>query len=61
MANHLSRFVCDESFQFIPINDTFPDEQLFNISNLPWFTNITNFLVIGQIPKHWNLQDRRNF
>ena len=32
-ADHLSRLVCDESFESIPINDTFPDEQHFNISN----------------------------
>ena len=33
VADHLSRLVCDESFESIPINDTFPDEQHFNISN----------------------------
>ena len=31
VADHLSRLVCDESFESIPINDTFPDEQLFSI------------------------------
>ena len=35
VADHLSRLVCDDSFQTTPINDTFPNEQLFNISILP--------------------------
>ena len=61
VADHLSRLVCDESFESIPINDTFPDEQLFNISKSPWFADIANFLVTGQIPKHWNSQDKRKF
>ena len=61
MANYLSRLVCDESFEYIPINDTFHDEQLFNISNWSWFANIANFLVTGQISKHWISQDRRKF
>ena len=61
VADHLSRLVCDESFESIPINDTFPDEQLFNISKSLWFADIANFLVTGQIPKHWNSQDKRKF
>ena len=32
-----------------------------SISNLPWFADIDNFLVTGQISNHWNAQDRRNF
>ena len=35
VADHLSRLVCDNTFESTPINDTFPDEQLFNISNAP--------------------------
>ena len=54
MRDHLSRLVCDENFESTPINDTFSNEQLFNISNLPWFADIANFLIIGQIPNHWN-------
>ena len=61
MADHLSRLVCDDSFQTTPINDTFPDEQLFNVSILPWFADIVNFLVTGKMPSHWNSQDKKKF
>ena len=45
----------------MPIKDTFSDEQLFNISNLPWFSDIVNFLVTRQIPSHWTAQDKKKF
>jgi hypothetical protein len=45
----------------MPIKDTFSDEQLFNISNLPWFADIVNFLVTRQIPSHWTAQDKKKF
>ncbi|KAI3445221.1 hypothetical protein Pfo_001886 [Paulownia fortunei] len=61
VADHLSRLVCDDSFQTTPINDTFPDEQLFNVSILPWFADIVNFLVTGKMPSHWNSQDKKKF
>uniref|UniRef100_A0A2N9J208 Reverse transcriptase domain-containing protein n=1 Tax=Fagus sylvatica TaxID=28930 RepID=A0A2N9J208_FAGSY len=53
VADHLSRLVVEDSLETMPIKDTFPDEQLFNISDLPWFADIVNFLVTGQIPSHW--------
>lgn len=61
VADHLSRLVLDESSETTPINDMFLDEQLFSVSNLPWFADIANFLVIGQIPSHWNSQDKKKF
>lgn len=61
VADHLSRLVFDESFENTPINDSFPDEQLFALSELPWFADIVNFLATGQIPSHWNAQDRKKF
>ncbi|KAJ4717165.1 Retrovirus-related Pol polyprotein [Melia azedarach] len=61
VADHLSRLVFDESSETTPINDMFPDEQLFSVSNLPWFADIANFLVTGQIPSHWNSQDKKKF
>ncbi|KAI3470782.1 hypothetical protein Pfo_027445 [Paulownia fortunei] len=61
VADHLSKLVCDDSFQTTPINDTFPDEQLFNVSILPWFADIVNFLVTGKMPSHWNSQDKKKF
>ena len=61
VVDHLSRLVCDENFESTAINNTFLDEQLFSISYLPWFADIAYFLVTGQIPNHWNTQDRRKF
>ncbi|KAJ4717036.1 DNA-directed DNA polymerase [Melia azedarach] len=61
VADHLSRLVFDESSETTPINDMFPDEQLFSVSNLPWFADIANFLVTGQTPSHWNSQDKKKF
>ena len=61
VADHLSRLTCDDSFETSPINDSFPDEQLFSVSCLPWFADIANFLSTGQIPSHWNAQDKKKF
>lgn len=27
---------------------------------LPWYTNVVNYLVIGQLPEYWNTQDNAN-
>ena len=61
VADHLSRLVVEDSLETMPIKDTFSDEQLFNISDLPWFADIANFLVTGQIPSHWTAQDKKKF
>uniref|UniRef100_A0A2N9I6A0 RNA-directed DNA polymerase n=1 Tax=Fagus sylvatica TaxID=28930 RepID=A0A2N9I6A0_FAGSY len=61
VADHLSRLVVEDSLETMLIKDTFPDEQLFNISDLPWFADIVNFLVTGQIPSHWTAQDKKKF
>lgn len=42
VADHLSRLVFDDSIETIPIKDTFPDEQLFTITDLPWYADIVN-------------------
>ncbi|XP_057994956.1 uncharacterized protein LOC131175263 [Hevea brasiliensis] len=34
-----------ESFDNLPIDDSFPDENLFAISQLPWYADIVNYLV----------------
>uniref|UniRef100_A0A2N9H0L4 Reverse transcriptase/retrotransposon-derived protein RNase H-like domain-containing protein n=1 Tax=Fagus sylvatica TaxID=28930 RepID=A0A2N9H0L4_FAGSY len=61
VADHLSRLVVEDSLETMPIKDTFPDEQLFNIFYLPWFADIVNFLVTGQISSHWTAQDKKKF
>lgn len=60
VAGHLSRLVFDKNLNLL-INDSFPDEQLFSVSKLPWFANIVNYLVTGKIPPDWSSQDRKKF
>jgi hypothetical protein len=35
--------------------------QKYFVSTMPWFANIVNFLVSGQLPSHWSTQDKRKF
>jgi len=59
VANHLSRLTTDSRSDITPIDDYFPDESLFSISTMPWFANIVNFLVSGQLTAHWSTQDKK--
>ncbi|XP_026384770.1 uncharacterized protein LOC113280346 [Papaver somniferum] len=59
--DHLSRILDESRDDERPIDDTFPDEQLFSISVLPWFDDIVNYLVTGQMPDHWSKQDKAKF
>ena len=61
MADHLSRLVLDDSIEETHIHDTFPDEQLFAVSHLPWYADIVNYLVTGRVPHHWKPQDKKRF
>jgi hypothetical protein len=60
VADHLSRLIVDFNEDIVPITETFPDEQLMHISQIPtpWFVDIVNYLVTTQIPSHWTKQDR---
>jgi hypothetical protein len=51
----------NEVKEMIPIRDAFPDEQLFAVTELPWYAHIVNYLVIGSIHETWIAQDRRKF
>lgn len=51
VADHLSRLENEEKLdEFIPIRDSFQDEQLFQVSasTFPWFIDYINFLI-GQV------------
>jgi hypothetical protein len=61
VADHLSRLTFEDNLDHLPINDEFPDEHLFVISELPWYAYIVNYLVVGEIPKEWSAQDKRKF
>ena len=56
VADHLSRLVPDSNSHGIPIGDSFPDEQLFALVHCPWYADIVNYLVTGQIPAPWTSQ-----
>jgi hypothetical protein len=62
VADHLSR-IQFETPQPIPVHDSFPNEQLFEITprEPSWYADIINYLATGQIPPHWSRQDKDRF
>jgi hypothetical protein len=63
VADHLSRTIMDFTEEATPISKTFLDEQLMHIAHTPspWFANIVNYLVTGQMLLHWGRQDKFKF
>jgi hypothetical protein len=61
VADHLSRLTTDSRSDIAPIDDYFPDESLLSVSTMSSFANIVNFLVSGQLPAHWSIQDKTKF
>ncbi|XP_076920636.1 uncharacterized protein LOC143581837 [Bidens hawaiensis] len=63
VADHLSRLVGqkEEEKDERAINESFPDEQLFSISTLPWYADIINFHVANTIPKFWPRKKKQHF
>ncbi|XP_024178805.1 uncharacterized protein LOC112184801 [Rosa chinensis] len=63
VADHLSRLVHeDDEVDCLPLNENFPDEQLFMVRDSPpWFAHIVNFIVTKKIPDHWSKQEREKF
>jgi hypothetical protein len=53
VADHLSRIVAEQETDSLPIQDTFPDESILNITTLPWYANLVNYLVSKQVPPEW--------
>jgi hypothetical protein len=53
VADHLSR-IQFETAQPFPVHDSFPNEQLFEITprEPSWYADIINYLATGQIPPH---------
>ena len=50
VADHLFWLVLESTSDGLPRGDTFPDEQLFSLVHCPWYADIVNYLVTGQIP-----------
>ena len=61
VADHLSRLEFNDSAAIPAIGDDFPDEHLFAVTKMPWYANIVNYLVTGEIPSTWGAQDKRKF
>ncbi|KAH9773330.1 hypothetical protein KPL71_013298 [Citrus sinensis] len=61
VADHLSRLHFDTITEPLPLNESFPDEQLMNVEVLPWYADIVNYLVTGKFPEHWTKQDKAKF
>ena len=57
VADHLSRINCGP----LHVLDEFPDEHLFATSTAPWYADIVNYLVSGELPIHWSKSDRDMF
>ena len=53
VADHLSHLVSEKTSEGLPIFDTFPDEQILVLVHCPWYADIVNYLVTGQIPSQW--------
>ncbi|BBN70080.1 transposable element gene [Prunus dulcis] len=62
VADHLSRLV-DENHgdgQILPLNESFPDEQLFVIQDKePWYADFVNYLASGVIRDDLTFQERK--
>ena len=53
VVDHLSRLTVEGKFEpKEPIKDSFPDEQLFAATALPWYANIMNYLVTREKTSH---------
>lgn len=65
VADHLSRIVADGDDYSIPIDNIFPDENLFFIATreLPYFIHIVNYLASGKIYilEEWDFYTKKRF
>ncbi|KAH9686664.1 hypothetical protein KPL70_014445 [Citrus sinensis] len=61
VADHLSCLYFDTITESLPLNESFPDEQLMSVEVLPWYADIVNYLVTGKLPEHWTKQDKAKF
>ncbi|XP_076895296.1 uncharacterized protein LOC143547869 [Bidens hawaiensis] len=60
VADNLSRIVLKDGDRDRPINEPFPDEQIFAVSQNPWFAHIVNFKVVGDLPEHWPRRKKKH-
>ena len=61
VADHLSRFNFDTIIESLPLNESFPNEQLMSVEVLSWYADIVNYFITGQLQEHWTKQDKAKF
>ena len=61
VADHFSWLVLESTSNGLPIGDSFHDEKLFALIHCPWYADIVNYLVTGQIPPQRTSQQKRKF
>lgn len=61
IAGYLLRLTNELSINTIPINDSFPNEFLFSIHNVPQYANIVNYFTTGKMSSNLNFQDNKKF
>ena len=54
----LINFHFDTITEPLTLNESFSDEQLMSLEVLPWYADIINYLITGQLPEHWTKQDK---
>jgi hypothetical protein len=43
-----------------PVDDAFPDENLFSISTYtPWYADVANYLIIGKLPQSMTSREKK--
>ena len=60
VADYLSR-IPKAPVERTSINEDFPDEHILAIFKEPWYADIVNYLVTGQLPAEWKKQDKYHF
>jgi hypothetical protein len=60
VADHLSKLLHEEEEDELPLNENFPDEQLFAVEvQLPWYPDIVNYLTAKGFPPGMSSQERK--
>lgn len=54
VADQLSRLCHEDGDLELPLNENFPNEQLFSIQKLMWYAGIVNYLARKFLPQDWS-------